>query len=262
MGRRSRYEPGTFCWIDLATTDPEAAKSFYGDLFGWTSERLLEDGGFTYDLMKLNGETVCGIYLKGDEVRSRDLPPYGMSYVNVENVAATAERSRELGGTVIEEPYGDDAGLMTTLSDPEGAMIVAYQPLSFSGSSRVNDPGCLTWNELQTRDPESVSDFYSSLFGWTLEPMEEDGKTVYVTIENRGSANGGWMPMNENHGDIPPYWLVYFTTEDIDASVAKINDLGGGVMAGPMEIMEGSRIAVVHDPQGAAFALFEGETDD
>ena len=118
----------------------------------------------------------------------------------------------------------------------------------------------MTWNELETRDPESVA-FYSGLFGWETEPIKEDGKLVYVTLRNAGSQNGGFMPMTEQHGAALPHWLVYFTVPSCDDAVARVRELGGEVLAGPMNLGAG-RIAVASDPQGAAFALFEGETDD
>jgi predicted enzyme related to lactoylglutathione lyase len=91
--------------------------------------------------------------------------------------------------------------------------------------------------------------------------VEQNGNLAYVTIGNAGSKNGGMMPMTEQHGDAPPYWLTYFTAPSCDAAVEKVRELGGEVLAGPLDLGAG-RIAVVSDPQGAAFALFEGETDD
>jgi len=82
-----------------------------------------------------------------------------------------------------------------------------------------------------------------------------------VSITNAGFANGGIMPMTEQHGDSPPYWLVYLTVSSCHDAIAKVQELGGEALAGPLDIGAG-RIAVVKDPQGAAFALFEGETDD
>jgi uncharacterized protein len=69
------------------------------------------------------------------------------------------------------------------------------------------------------------------------------------------------MPMTEQQGDAPPYWLTYFTVPSCDAAVARVRELGGGVLAGPLDLGAG-RSAVVSDPQGAVFALFEGEIDD
>ncbi|MBA3423622.1 MAG: hypothetical protein H0U04_03580 [Rubrobacter sp.] len=73
--------------------------------------------------------------------------------------------------------------------------------------------------------------------------------------------NGGLMPLSETHGEAPSYWLAYFTVESCDGTVEKVKELAGSLLAGPMEPGTG-RIAVLSDPQGAVFAVFEGETDD
>jgi uncharacterized protein len=82
-----------------------------------------------------------------------------------------------------------------------------------------------------------------------------------MTIKNAGFQNGGIMPMTEQHGEAPPHWLAYFTVPSCGSTVARVQELGGEVLVGPLDIGAG-RSAVVRDPQGAAFALFEGETDN
>jgi predicted enzyme related to lactoylglutathione lyase len=62
MGRRERYEPGTFCWVDLATTDPAGAKDFYGALFGWKAEHRSAGETGAYTMLSLDGDEVCGLY--------------------------------------------------------------------------------------------------------------------------------------------------------------------------------------------------------
>ena len=119
----------------------------------------------------------------------------------------------------------------------------------------------MTWNELQSRAPEEDTSFYSDLFGWETEAHEYEGRVAYITIRNVGSENGGVMPMTEAHGDAPPHWLPYFTVASCDGAIEKAQELGGAVFAGPMDLPAG-RIAVLGDAQGAAFAVFEGETDD
>jgi predicted enzyme related to lactoylglutathione lyase len=114
------------------------------------------------------------------------------------------------------------------------------------------------WNELQTRDSEAAGDFYGGLFGWESEPIEDDGRVVYTTIKNAGNQNGGFVPMS---GDAPSFWLPYFTVPSRDAAMEKARELGGTVLAGPLDLPSG-KIAVLGDPQGAAFAIFEGETDE
>lgn len=262
MGKRERYEPGTFCWVDLATTDSVGAKAFYGELFDWEAEDMPAGEAGTYTMLRLDSEEVCALYELDPRQREQGVPPHWFSYVRVENADATAARARELGGTVLSEAFDVlDAGRMATIQDPTGATLAAWEPRQHVGARRVNDPGCLTWNELQTRETETAAVFYAGLFGWRTEPIEEDGKLVYVMIKNAGFTNGGIMPMTEQHCDTSPYWLAYFTVSSCDAAVAKVRQLGGEILVKPLDIGAG-RIGVVRDPQGAAFALFEGETDN
>jgi uncharacterized protein len=262
MGERERYEPGTFCWVDLMTTDSAGAKAFYGELFGWEAEYMPAGESATYTMLRFNGDYVCALYEMGAEGREQGTTPHWFPYVSVEDADATASRARELGGSVISEAFDVlDAGWMAVKGDPTGAVLGAWQPRAHIGARRVNDPGCMTWNELQSRDPESAAAFYAGLFGWETEPVKQNGSVVYVTIKNAGHSNGGIMPMTEQHGDAPPHWLTYFTVHSCDAAASKVRELGGEVVAGPLDLGAG-RNAVVNDPQGAVFALFEGETDD
>ena len=262
MGKRTHYEPGTFCWVDLATTDPAAAKRFYGALFGWTPVDVPTGDGGTYTMLRLVGDDVAALSELDAGRREQGVPPHWFHYVSVADADATAAQSRALRGTVHGEPFDVlDSGRMAIVEDPTGAVLALWQPRRHIGAGRVNDPGCLTWNELQTRDARTAITFYTELFGWEAQPIEEDGRLVYVSLRNAGALAGGMMPMTEQHGDAAPAWLAYFTAPSTDASVARVLDLGGDVLAGPMDIGNG-RIAIVRDPQGAAFALFEGETDD
>ena len=262
MGKREQYEPGTFCWVDLATTDAMSAKAFYGELFGWEAEDMPAGEGATYTMMNLGGDYVCGLYEMEVERREQGVPPYWFSYVSVESADASAERARELGGAVHGDAFDVmDSGRMAIIADPTGATLAAWEPHAHAGAGRVNDVGCLTLNELQTRDPIAASAFYVGLFGWETETTEENGKIVYASIKNAGSLNGGIMPMSDQHGEAQSVWIPYFTVASCDGAVEKIRGLGGGVFTAPLDVPAG-RISVVHDPQGGVFAIFEGETDD
>ncbi|MBA2782663.1 MAG: VOC family protein, partial [Rubrobacteraceae bacterium] len=104
MGKRESYEPGTFCWVDLATTDPEGASAFYTGLFGWEAEDAQGGSGGMYTLMHLDGDEVCAIYDLDEERREQGVPSHWLSYVSVESADTTASRARELGGEVSVEP--------------------------------------------------------------------------------------------------------------------------------------------------------------
>jgi predicted enzyme related to lactoylglutathione lyase len=254
MGEREGYAPGIFCWADLGTTDADDAKAFYTTVFGWEAEDAPAGEAGVYTTFRLDGRDVAALYEMGEEERS-SLQPHWSSYVAVEDVDALAPRVLELGGEVLAHPFDVlQAGRMTALRDPTGATVHLWQPREQAGAGRVNDAGCMVWNELATPDPARARDFYSELLGWTLEP-EESG---YGVIKNRGALNGGIRPPQEGE---PTHWLVYYTVPACDEAIEKIRDAGGSVIAGPMETPVG-RVAAVRDPQGAPFAVFEGETDE
>lgn len=257
MGKRERYEPGTFSWADLSTSDADGAKAFYGGLFGWEFEDNEIPGGGVYTMCHVQSDAVAAI------VQQDQQPGHWNNYVSVANADETAAKAQQLGANVFEKPFDVmDAGRMAVFADPGGAMLCVWEPRDHIGAGRVNDPGCMGWNELQTRDPETAAAFYSALFGWKTERMEQDGATVYVTIKNQADwMNGGMMPLSEQHGDAPSFWMTYFIVDSCDEAVARVKELGGGLLAGPIEPGAG-RIAVVSDPQAAVFAVFEGETDE
>lgn len=262
MGKRERYEPGAFCWADLATTDPEGAKAFYGGLFGWEAEDVVGGDGGAYTMLKLGGDEVAALYEMEPTRRETGVPAHWFSYVSVESADAAATRAAELGGKAYGEPRDAGAlGRMAVVGDPMGAVLGAWEPRAFPGARRVNDPGCMTWNELRSPEPGPAADFYAGLFGWEAEPMTgEDGRVAYVILKNAGRSNGGVMPTTEARSAAPPYWLAYFTVPSCREALATVRELGGTVVAGPLDIGAGE-ISVATDPQGAAFAVYEGETD-
>jgi predicted enzyme related to lactoylglutathione lyase len=256
MGKRTEYTPGTFSWVDLATTDQDAAKAFYGQLFGWTANDMPAGEGVVYSMMTIDGTTVAAIAPQPQQQREAGAPPAWNSYITVESADRALERAQQLGATV-HAPAFDvlEAGRMGVVQDPQGGFFLVWEPKRHIGASLVNGPGALSWNELATPDLEGSSSFYGELFGWTVEPFESS-TMPYMTIKNSiGHGNGGMRPRMDPE---PTYWLVYFGTDDMDGSLAKIAELGGRKIAGPMEIGPG-KVAVAQDPQGAVFALYSGQ---
>lgn len=256
MGERTQYTPGTFCWTDLTTTDQDAAKAFYGELFGWNAVDNEVGDGVYYSMMEIDGKPVGAISPQQQQQRDAGVPPTWNSYISVENADETLKRAAELGATV-HAPAFDvlDVGRMGVVQDPQAAYFLVWQPKKHVGASLVNAPGALSWNELASPDLDASSGFYSELFGWQIEPVE-GLDPPYRMIKNSGQNNGGIrsvMPPGT-----PPHWLVYFGVQDIGAGLAKVSELGGTQLMGPIEIGAG-KIGVVQDPQGAVFALFSGD---
>ena len=254
MGERESYAPGAFCWVDLGTTDAAGAKAFYGRLFGWAAEDMPAGDGATYTMLRLDGRDVAALYEQGEDERGAGIPPHWSSYVSVIDVDEVSARVEGLGGRLLAGPFDVlDSGRMSVVQDPTGALISLWQPGRHVGARLVNDPGCLTWNDLATPDPDAAAAFYGELLGWEIRQQAPE----YATVVNEGRPNGGIR----RETDLPPHWLPYFTTESITQAAATAKDAGGQVLGEPVEVPAGT-FGFLLDPQGAPFAIFEGEIDD
>jgi len=258
MGERTQYTPGTFSWVDLATTDQDAAKAFYGELFGWEADDMPVGDGAVYSMMRVSDKHVGAISSQPEAQRAAGVPPAWNNYITVEDADATAKRAAELGADVHAPPFDVmTAGRMAVIRDPQGAFFMIWQPRDHPGASLVNAHGALCWNKLASPSLDGSSSFYGDLFGWELNQME-DSPTPYLIISNGEGTNGG---MREPGSDAePPHWLAYFAVDDIDAALGTVGRLGGTTIFGPQDIGI-AKIAAVADPQGAVFALYSGQLD-
>lgn len=257
MAERSEYTPGTFCWSELSTTDQEGAKAFYAGLLGWEAQDSPMGDGAYYSMQLVGGRRVAAIAAQPQQQRDAGVPPLWSSYVSVESADATAARVSELGGTVHAPPFDVmTAGRMAVIQDPQGAFFMLWQPREHIGAELVNAPGALVWNELQSPDLDASASFYGGLFGWEAEEAE-GMPDRYLTIKNAGANNGGMRGLTPPS---PPSWLVYFGVDDVERALARLDELGGTKLAGPIDIGI-AKLAVAADPQGAVFALYAGELE-
>jgi predicted enzyme related to lactoylglutathione lyase len=253
MGERTSYPPGSFSWVDLQTSDQDAAKSFYSDLLGWEYEEVPIGDGASYSMAKLQGHSVAAIGpLQGEE-----MPSHWNCYVTVADADASAARAKELGATLLAEPFDVfDAGRMAAFADPQGAVLSVWQAKENIGAGLVNAPGALAWNDLISPDVAAAAPFYRELFDWQVDEVPgADGQ--YWSITNAGRMNGGMMPMPPGGH---PAWNLYFAVEDVDATVARARELGADLVMGPMDVPNG-RFAVIRDPQNAVFSVLSGPLD-
>jgi predicted enzyme related to lactoylglutathione lyase len=181
-------------------------------------------------------------------------PPAWNSYVTVASADEGAEAARREGGTVAMEPFDvTDVGRMAVIQDPTGAFFCIWEPRANIGAKRVNEPGALSMNQLNTSNPERAEEFYAGVFGWRFEQVSED--PAYWGVYNGDRLNAGMMEQ------APSAWLVYFGSEGVDDDVGRIAELGGTVIVEPTPVPSG-RFLVAQDPQGAFFALVSGQFDD
>ena len=250
------HAPGAFCWIELGTTDQNAAKVFYGKLFGWTFEDMPMGPEMTYTTFKLKGRRVAAAY-KLDPKVMPGAPPHWMSYVATADANATARRAGELGGKVMAEPFDVmEFGRMAVLADPTGAIISIWQARTHNGIEIHDEPAAFCWGQLNTSDMARAEAFYTALFGWKPKTGSDGGMT-YTEWLMGGKPIGGMMELPKE-AQAPPHWLAYFAVANCDESAAQAAKLGAKTCVPPTDIPGTGRFAVLADPQGVTFAVYQG----
>ncbi len=244
----TEFPQGTFCWIELATSDRPAATAFYTKLFGWTTSEVPMEPDNPYVLLQKNGTNVAALYKRRDD----NVPPNWASYIAVDNVDASAEKVKSLGGQVVAGPFDVmDMGRMAMAMDPAGAAFALWQPMK-TGPFIRDEANALCWNELMTTDMAGAEKFYTSLLGWTAK-----GGADYTEWHAGGRGIGGMI--DKMPPGVPPVWVPYFQVEHTDAIVDAVKSGGGGVHMGPMDFPGVGRFALLADPQGATFYVIKLE---
>src|SRR3954471_21592266 len=250
------HPPGSFAWVELATTDQAAAKKFYTTLFGWTVNDFPMGPGQSYSMFGLEGRNSGAAYTL-DPKNMPGVPPNWALYICVESADATAAKAAQLGGTVLGGPFDVmEFGRMAVIQDPTGAVFDIWQPKMHQGLGVNSVPGTLCWADLSTPDQAPAKAFYESLFGWKILPGEHD-TSGYLHIQNGEQMIGGGPPAQHRNPNAPPHWLLYFYVTDADAATAKAKELGARVYMGPMTMENVGRWSVIADPQRAVLALFQ-----
>jgi uncharacterized protein len=279
MLERSEYPPGVPCWVDTSQPDPESAARFYGGLFGWEFEdRMPSDAPGNYFVAKLHGRDVAAV---GSQMEGAPPTPVWNTYIAVDNADDTAAKIAKAGGSTLAEPFDVlDAGRMAVFSDPSGAVFSVWQAGQHSGAQLVNEAGTWNFSDLNTRDFDGATAFYGDVFGWVAGALEGGGmEFTFLRLPGYGdflerTVQPGLRAGQEEAGappefadvvasmvrmtsdrfpdDVPPHWSVTFAVDDTDATASRAEELGGTLMAPPMDAGP-TRIAVVRDPQGAVF---------
>ncbi len=257
MSTVSSHLPGTVCWVDLMTTDADAARAFYGALFGWVFDESGPEFGY-YSLGHKDGQVAAGL---GPIPPGQEMPAAWSVYFCSDDIEASAAAIAEAGGTLIVPPMDvGEPGHMAVAQDPTGAVFGVWQPKSHRGFQVISEPGAFAWSECNTPDADAAATFYGKVFGATHQRLEGDMPTTYYTLHKGESVVAGVLQMNEQWAGIPPHWMIYLAVADIDASMEQVKTLGGKVVVPAFPTPHG-RISVVNDPQGAAFTLIQLTTN-
>jgi predicted enzyme related to lactoylglutathione lyase len=243
--------PGTPTWVDLMTKDLEKARAFYGGLFGWEFSVGPAETGF-YTMCTLKGRNVAGM---GQLQEGAPFPAAWSLYFGVESLEHTISKINARSGTVLLPPLDVmTEGRMAVCADSTGAAFGLWEPRRHRGATLVEEPGCMTWHEVNTRQVEKARDFYAMVFD--LTPHQLEGMN-YFTLSKGDKPCCGVMQMNDDIPEsVPPHWINYFAVASADLSTKKVRDLGGRVAAEPFDTPYG-RISFVSDSSGVNFAIVQ-----
>lgn len=257
---------GQFFWVELMTSDPQAALAFYTDVVGWTKMPFGEDGGYT--LVVGSAGPLGGVMAIPAEAKECGMTPWWGGYIASADVDADAARLVAAGGS-IQRPAEDidGVGRFAVMGDPGGATFMLLKGSSPDGMEAPPPMamGHVGWHELYSGNFDADMAFYTGQFGWTTgEAMDMGDMGIYQLVSQTGgsdfpSMSGGIMPVPK---EMPaPLWLFYFVVGDIDAAAARVTAGGGTILHGPSEVPGGSWIVQLLDPQGAMFALVGTRAD-
>jgi len=247
---------GSFCWLELGTTDAGAAKTFYKDLFGWKPEDM-PMGDMSYTIFKIGENDVCGAYRLMQEQLDAHVPPHWMLYIKVANADAANAKALQLGATQVVPPADiPHVGRFAVLQDPTGAHISIFQTGEHAGIKVFGEIGAPCWADLNTSNADKAAKFYGDWLGWTFD-AGEDGYRHIINGTGQENMIGGIPPRMHAPPGTPANWMTYFHVADCKASAAKAAQLGASTIM-PADVMpDVGTIAVLADPQGAVFALYQ-----
>lgn len=250
------HHDGKIVWADLVTPDVEAAKTFYGGLFGWTF-RDVEAGEKNYTLALLQGEPVAGLVRRNEPPGKRHQPAW-LTFLSVRDVEKTTRTALAHGAKQLTEPRNyPRRGRQVVLADPQGAVFAILQAASGDPPDVLANPGEWIWSALLTSDPDTDAAFYQALFDYEVFDSEDDQGSQHLVLSTDGYARASCNSFPHDSAKRYPHWLNYVRVANVAETAAKARQLGGRVLVEPRPGREGEPTAVVADPAGAPIGLLE-----
>ena len=255
----TKHETGMFSWADLTTPDLEGSQKFYTTLLSLDHEDAPVGEGMVYSMLKKNGRGAFAMNNMTEEMKAMTGGRATWRvYFTVENTDEIARRASELGATVIAGPMDVfTAGRMAVIHDPAGAEFGVWQPMDHIGAGVFGEPGALCWTELSTNDTAAAAQFYSALFGWSVNVNKSPTGADYTMFSIEDRPVGGMLAIQPEWGEVPPNWSVYIGTGDLDAALEDAKGMGASSFMPVMEVPNIGRFTMLQDPQGSHFTLME-----
>jgi predicted enzyme related to lactoylglutathione lyase len=243
------YTPGAFVWHEMLAPDLAAAQTFYGELFGWTTQAV-PMGEMTYHLIYNDTDMIGGMMSLDPSLKA---PPHWMGYISVADVDKAAAAAVAAGGKQLVAAMDiPNQGRFAALADPQGAVFTVYRALRGDPVESMPKVGEFCWDSLGTTDAAAATAFYQKVIGWTQGDAPQGPEGVFFVGEKMEASfntleEGGY-----------PMWLTHIVVANLAAARGKVVALGGKVFVEAVQTPFGD-FSVVQDPQGAVFSIFEGK---
>lgn len=239
---------GAVVWWDLLTESPASVLDFYRGVFDWE----ISEHTSRHWVISRGGQPIAGI----SRVRE-DNPDVEQAFwlagIAVGDVDAATDEARLLGAKVHVEPT-DSAGYgrYSVIADPEGVPVMLLQPFRRLGGS--TGPGSWAWAELWARQPDAEARFYGRVVGYQRERIDMAGSS-YEVLTTGGERRAGLVRTPTDQ--IEPAWAPYVEVARLEATLARVAELGGSVLVEPRLLRSSGSVALVADPAGAALFVYE-----
>lgn len=229
--------------FEIAGPAAKGLQDFYSKLFGWT---INADNPMNYGLVFTMDGGIGGGILTPDQDAT-----YVTFYVTCgTDVDGVFAKALELGATSIIEPMdpGPPAPRLAMFADPDGNMIGLINGTPDEEPPVRGGGAPVSWFEVAGTDTEKTQTFYANLFGWKIDA---DNEMQYGMTDAIGKGIGGGV----YGGADEPNVTIYVAVPDLDATLAKANELGGKTTMEPADVTGGPRIAQFSDPAGNKIGL-------
>lgn len=226
-------------FADLSTYTPKETIAFYEKIFDWQYH-----SNYDYYIAYQNNKAIVGLYETPQKFKQMRMPHFWMTYIEVNNVKKTIEKSRKLGGIIEMEQIMEGFGKVALIRDPQGAGFTIYEGENLNPTRTKNEVNTLIWNELHISDAQKIIPFYEGIFDWTFQKKESNLFQIY-NGKNEYIADA--LEISNEHKGIYEYWVCVFGVENLQKSKTKILENGGSIV-----VNEGKRILFT-DNSGQAF---------
>jgi hypothetical protein len=258
----SEHHVGKVIWTDLVTPDLEAAKRFYGGLFGWTFREIDTAAPREYTVALLDGRPVAGLVHRPAPPGEPKQPAW-LTFIAVKDFDAARRIALSHGGKLLADARTyPKRGRQAVFSDPGGATFALLASSSGDPPDFLAAPGEWIWSSLLVRDPDADAAFYQAVFGYDVFDSDSEDGVDHLVLSTDGYARASANALPGDTARRHPHWLNYVRVVDAVEATSKVKELGGRVLVEPRIDRHGGKVAVVADPAGAPFGLLEWtETD-